>query len=271
MCFRIAFLVVLLLFSCTFAIAEDQLKEYASFMDRFYYLDKQDFNSISCEIYLPTFNNLLSQTKEQLKNRTDAIEITENISDFRLIINKKNGLTFIRPHLEIKIISEEKIKDRKKLELGNEYLRQGFREQIEGAILMLEGLFGTYTSPKIDLLKIKQISRNNNEFKVVYEINNYHNTEIYSENRGTSEQISNGVKTLTKSEFQTIDDKLITKSADIHTDDSVNTQDMKITIEYQKINTIILPSKIVVQAKIALPASYMEGQSEIFLRNCKID
>jgi hypothetical protein len=271
MCFRIAFLILLLLFSCTFAIAEDQWKEYSSFMDRFYYLDKQDFNSISCEIYLPTFNNLLSQTKEQLKNMTDAIEITENISDFRLIVNKKSGLTFIKPSIDIKIISEEKIKDRNKLELGNEYLRQGFRSQIEGAIQMIEGLFGTYISPKRDLLKIKQISRNNNEFKVVYEINNYHNTEIYSENRGSSEQISNRVKTLTKSEFQAIDDKLITKSADIHIDDSVSTQDVKITIDYQKINTIILPSKIVTQSKIALSASHMEGQNEIFLRNCKID
>jgi hypothetical protein len=268
---RIFFFALLLLLNYNFARAEEHWKEYSSFMDRFYYLDKQSFNNISCEVYLSTFNDMLAQTKEQFKCIEDKIYITENISDFKLNLNKEDGLLFVKPSLDVKIISEEGIEDRTKVDSGMEYLRTGFKMYVEGTIHILEGLFGMYISPNSESLKINQISRDDNKFKVVYETNGSHNTDVYSGDRCVSEQISDNIKILIKSEFTAVDNKLITKIADIHIDNAGNIQDVNMIIDYQKIKTIVLPSKIVSKAKIAFPDAQMEGQSEIFLRNCKVD
>ena len=57
----------------------------------------------------------------------------------------------------------------------------------------------------------------------------------------------------------------------MHLDNAGSIQDVKMTIDYQKVDKIVFPGKIVTQFKTAFPAGQMEGQSELFLRNCKID
>ena len=202
-CIKMFFLSLLFLLNCNFVNAEEQWKEYSSFMDQFYYLDKQSFNNIVCEIYVPAFNNMVTQTKEQLQDIKDKIEIKENVSEFKLNLNKENGFTFIKPSLDIKIISEEGMKDHTKADTGIEYMKTGFKMHVEGTMHILEGLFGMYISPNSEQVKIKQISRDNNEFKVVYDIDGYQYTDIYSGNRCVSEQVSNSqkIKILIKSEF----------------------------------------------------------------------
>lgn len=269
----VAFFIISLFLNCPFAIAEEKWEIYSSFMERFYYLDKQSFNNISCEIYVSPLNEMLADTKEQFKKIEDKIKISDNITDFRLNLNEEKGLTFIKPSLDVKIISEEEVKDRTKLDLGIEQVRLGFKMYVDGTIHALEGLFGMYIAPKKESLKINQILRNSNEFKVIYETDGYTYTDVYSGDHCVSEEVSNSknIKILVKSEFTKVDDKFIVKIADIHIDDSGSIQDATMTIDYQKINAIVFPSKIVSQSKIRLPAGHMEGRMEIFLKNCKVD
>jgi hypothetical protein len=272
-CIKIFLLSLLLLLNYNFANAEEQWKEYSSFMDQFYYLDKQNFNNIVCEIYVPVFNDMVKQTKEQLQDIKDKIEIKENLSDFKLNLNKENGFTFIKPSLDIKIISEEGLQDRIKVDKGIEIMKTGFQMHLEGTLNLLKGLFAMYISPDSEQLKIKQISKDNNAFRVVYEIDGSQYTDIYSGNRCVSELVSASQKNkiLIKSEFMTINDKSVTKTADMHLDNAGSIHDVKMTIDYQMIDKIVFPAKIATQFKAVFPDGQMEGQSELFLRNCKID
>jgi hypothetical protein len=92
--------------------------EYLKFMEQFYYLDKQDFNNITCKIKVSIINNTLSAIKVFLKSFKNSVKIEENIDKFTLNFNSKIGLTFDLPIFEIKIISEEKIANPTQVKTG---------------------------------------------------------------------------------------------------------------------------------------------------------
>ena len=182
---RIWLSLLLSLLICSTAIA-GQWEDYSKFMDRFYFLDKQNFDNVSCRVVLSTLDEMLSNIKIQLKPLEDKIKIIEDISEFKLNFNRTHGLSFNLPSFDARIISEEGIRDRDQVERGIKYMKNGFQMQIDGVTQMIRGLFETYLSPKESDYNIKEVTISGDEAKMVYEKEGNEFTDIYSKNECNS-------------------------------------------------------------------------------------
>ena len=86
--------------------------KYLQLTNRFYRLDVQNFNNISCRIEVSQIENQIKPTLELVsKSMQDKVEIKENLADFSLTYSKNGGVSIFYPSLDVKIISEEGMAD----------------------------------------------------------------------------------------------------------------------------------------------------------------
>ena len=262
--------VILLLSLSTSLSAADNWQKYSTFMDRFYYLNKQNCNDISCRIKVSTLDTSLAQVREQLKSLKGKIKITENISEFSLNFNKDSGLTFNLPSFDVKIVSDKGIKDREQVETGIKYMKQGFQMQIDGATTTIRGLFASYIFPKREDLNIKAITVNKDEAKIIYETGQSKVTEIYEGKTCKQIMQSPSISSQTNLKFRDVGDKLLVDTADVTLKLVDATIDSKTSVEYQEVKGISFPAKLVTDFKMEFKNQKMEGQVIIFFENCEV-
>lgn len=266
---RIWFPLLLSLLICSTAIA-GQWEDYSRFMDRFYFLDKQNFDSVSCRVVVPSLDEMLSNIKTQLKPMEDKIKITENISEFKLNFNRTHGLSFNLPSFDARIISEEGIRDRDQAERGIRYMKNGLQMQIDGVTQTIRGLFETYLSPKESDYNIKEVTISGDEAKMVYEKEGSEVTDIYSNSECNSTVIMPSGKTQSNIKFTIVGDKLIMHNASIQLSQTSMSTSTDISIYYKKVKSIIFPTKITGKSKVVMQNMTQEGQLEINLVDCMV-
>jgi hypothetical protein len=262
--------IILFLSLSTSLSAADNWQEYATFMDRFYYLNKQNFNDISCRIKVSSLNDSLAQVREQLKPLGGKIKIVENISEFSLNFNKDSGLTFNLPSFDVKIVSDKSIKDREKVETGIKYMKQGFQMQIDGVTTTISGLFASYILPKREDFNIKAITVNKDKAKIVYEMGQGKFTDIYKGKTCKQIMQSPSISSQANVTFRDVGEKLILDMADVTVKLVDATIDTKMSVEYQEVKNIVFPAKLVTDFKMASKNQKQEGQIIIFFENCEI-
>ena len=240
-------LLLSLLISST-AIA-GQWEDYSRFIDRFYLLDKQNFDNVSCRVVLSTLDEMLSNIRTQLKPFEDKIQITEDISEFKLNFNRTKGLSFNLPSFDIRIISEEGIRDRDQVERGIKYMKDGFQMQIDGVTQMIRGLFEAYLSPKENDYNIKEVTIRGDEAKMVYEKEGNEFTDIYSKNKCNSTVIMPSGTAQSDMQFTIIGDKLLMDNASIQLSQTSMSSNTNVFINYKEVKGIIFPTKIVSKSR----------------------
>lgn len=253
------------------SVVASQWDAYSQFMDNFYHLDDQKFNNISCGISVSLLDNTLAHLKTQLKALEGKLEIEESVSEFRLNYNRHEGLTFQLPSFDVRLISEDEIKDRNKVETGIKMMKQGFQHQVDGAVQMIEGIFKSYLSPCKKDVKIKQLSIGPDETTIIYEESGNTGTDIYSGKTckskvtGAFGQIESDIR------YATTGKKLIIESADICIEQGMSTSTSKVVVEYQTVGSIILPKRIRTTTKQVMQGLQQQGQFDITFTDCKID
>jgi hypothetical protein len=261
---------LLSLLICSAAIA-GQWEDYSRFMDRFYFLDKQNFDNVSCRVVLSTLDEMLSNIKTQLKPMEDKIKIIEDISDFKLNFNRTHGLSFNLPSFDARIISEAGIRDRDRVERGIRYMKNGFQMQIDGVTQMIRGLFEAYLSPKESDYNIKEVTISGDEAKMVYEKEGSEVTDIYSKNECNSTVIMPSGKTQSNIKFTIVGDKLIMHNASIQLSQTSMSTSTNFSINYKEVKSIIFPTKIISKTKVVMQNVVQEGQFEINLVDCTVE
>jgi hypothetical protein len=266
---KIIFIILFISLSTSLSAA-DNWQEYSTFMDRFYYLNKQNFNDISCRIKVSTLDASLAQVREQLKPLEGKIKITENSAEFSLNYNKDSGLTFNLPSFDVKIVSDKGIKDREKLETGIKYMKQGFQMQVDGVTTTIRGLFASYILPKREDFNIKKITVNKDKAKIIYEAGQSKFTEVYEGKTCKQIMESPSLSSQTTIKFRDIGEKLILDMADVTLKSIDATTDTKMSVEYQEVRNISFPAKLVTDFKMEFKNQKMEGQVIIFFENCEV-
>lgn len=270
---RFAFLFIFILVICTSAFADDWEK-YSEFADKFYYLDKQPFEKISCQIKLST----LDITRKQLSvltSTSDAIKVSEDFDNFTLTMDRDRNITFNRPSLDIEVVSGEKNADLEKMNSQIKYMKDGFQMQIDGAVVMLKELLeGIFLPRKDEYSNLTFRQEKDGTIKVAYKKDNFDVTEVYKDAVVSQTAINSKMNSEGKIYFQELKGKLIVRKLDgkvkIQDASEINTE---ITVEYQELGSIILPEKLNVKTKMGIPGQNfnLEGDFNIMLTNCKIN
>jgi hypothetical protein len=266
------FLIAVFLILPTSAIA-DKWDKYVLSMDRFYNLDKQNFESISCDIEVPLTKNQVKQLHDQFDQMKDKVELEENLTAFRMTYTKKTGLTFNQPALNIKIISENGMSDPAKVKKGIEMVETGFKHQIDGTIMQLQGLFDGLDTLKKSEYKIKEIKDDGRSYTAEYEKGGNNITEAFLHNQRNVIQISkNGDKISSTEYYKSINgnNKLLLTGVQADINNAMGNIEMSVTISYEKLKGIFFPTHTSNHIKQVIQTLKQEGQFDIYLRNCTV-
>ena len=125
---RFVVLVLIIFLSLTFLAygSESEWEKFIELKERYYYLDKQQFNEISCIVEVPLIVNLIEQIKKQLAPLKENVEIRENPSTFVLTYSPQSGLSFSNPEFDIILKNKEGIADPERVNNG---IKNGFAGQ----------------------------------------------------------------------------------------------------------------------------------------------
>jgi hypothetical protein len=266
------FLIAVFLILPTSAIA-DNWDKYVLSMDRFYNLDKQNFESISCDIEAPLTKNQVQQLHDQFDQMKDKVELKENLTAFRMTYSQEAGLTFNRPALNIKIISEKGMSDPSKVKKGIEMVETGFKHQIDGTIMQLQGLFDELDTLKRSNYKIKEIRDDGRSYTAEYEKEGNTITETFLHNQRTVKQISRNGDTISSTEnYKSINDnnKLLLTDVQAEINNAMGNIEMSLTISYEKLGGILFPTHTSNHIKQIIQTLKQEGQFDIYLKNCTV-
>ncbi|MEI8349973.1 MAG: hypothetical protein WCI77_07450 [Candidatus Omnitrophota bacterium] len=249
----------------------DQWNRFLKFTEQFYYLDKQNFNNISCDISTAFINNLLSTVETQLKSFENNLTVENSIDTFRLKFNKEKGLTFNLPKFDIEIISEQGMTDPVRVKSGISTMKNGFDNAVKGATDMIRGIFESYISPKRNEYEIIEISESEKGTKLIYKHKGYTVTDLYSGTHCESTQTNGMVTIHATEEYKKVDGKLLLDKGSVTMDQGVQSMSSDITVEYQQIGSIYFPSKIKNDTKISMGDIKSEIPIEVIFKNTKVD
>lgn len=243
--------------------------EYLQVRSRFYYLDQQDFNDISCKVEAPTLTNLISQAQLALTPFKDNLEVQDNLSDFRLNFNKSTGLLIDSPKLDIRITSGSGLPDPASLRSGIQSLKTHFKRSLDSVEAMLRSIFVFYTFPKKQD-EITQVVEDNGIYTFIYRKEGIEVIEIYSGNQIERKQTETGGEILSmENHVKTADGKLILKDANMSINQPMVNIDTNVSVSYQEIGSIVFPSHIVSHSKQSIQSMRTEVQIDIYLKDCK--
>ena len=263
--------VLLLLVVAPLQANADTWNDYLQVLNKFYTLDQQEFESVSCNIEVPMINNLLSQLYTRFSDVRDKIVIKEDLKKFSLIYRKSGELTINYPTFEIRIISEEEVADPIKVRSGIEMINTGFKIAIEGAVSQIKSIFEELGMPKRDQYKIEEVKNDNSVYTVKYEKHNSHFTEIYSDNQRKVIGVGNDGKMSSSENYEKAPNgKLVLRNAHVTVDAPMSKTEMDISISYEELKTVYFPTHISSHFNQSLQTVRQEGQTDIFLKNCDL-
>jgi hypothetical protein len=248
----------------------DDWDDYLTAKDHFYYLDKQNFNSITCTIESKMLSDMLKQTKSLPFK--DNLKIVENTSEFSLKFDKSSGLQINRPNIDITIISEKGIADPAKAKQGVAMMKDGFSQQVDGIEMTLEGFFGIYQSHKKESYTIIQETTPDGTPIFIHKKIGGEFTETISSDQVIIKGSNAGLEIESIETYEkTEKNKLIFKQGYTKTTQPMGSTNTEISVAYQKIGSITFPELISIIFTQHLQAMNLEGTSEIRLSNCKLN
>ena len=270
--FAIQTLIIFVLFSFSSYGSESEWEKFKQLKDQYYYLDKQQFNEISCVVEVPLMANLIEQIKKQFGSLEKQIEIKENLSGFVLTYNRKTGLSFSDPEFDIILKSKEGIPDPEKAEDGIGMMKTGFKKHVTGVKNILKGLFDDYSYPKQENYKDLIVTKNNDAFIAKYFRQNSKFTEAYSGNTiDVSKEANSFAIRSTQNYVTTLNKKLIIGNGSASINQPTGNMKMDLSIEYQQIGNIVFPKKIKAIFEQTIQSISQKGTFDILLKNCQIN
>jgi len=248
--------------------------KYLQLTNRFYRLDVQNFNNISCRIEVSQIENQIKPTLELVsKSMQDKVEIKENLADFSLTYSKNGGVSIFYPSLDVKIISEEGMADPVKAKKGLEMMKDGFKQAIDGTATVLKELFEEYETPKISKYKIKEIKEYEKTYVVKYEHDNSNYIETCSNNQCKVKQTNSfGIEGSSVNNYKNIaENKLLLTDAHVTMNsNTVGNMEINMTANYEKVKDVIFPAHYEVHVKQSSQAANLEATLDIYLKNCTL-
>lgn len=256
--------------------AADDWEDYLAFKSQFYYLDDQEFNSITCNIESPMLAEMVKQTKAQLSPLKDNIEVVADLSGFSMSYSKSysksGGLQINRPELDVVIKSEEGLADPAQARKGVDMINSGFKQVVDGLSMQLSGTLEEYTAPNREDFDELKLANAKEGLTFTYKREGSDVTETFSGNRLEIKSVNVGGEMHALQNYaRTGGDKLILKDASVTINQQVGKVESGILLTYQEVGSVIFPKSIVTNISQEIQSIKQEGQMEIYLKDCKVN
>lgn len=246
-------------------------KSFLKVKDRFYYLDRQEFNEISCMIDVPLMRNVIKQMNDQLAPVKENVEIRDDLSLFRLTFRPESGLSYSDPQFDITVKSMEGVADPERAKEGIRMMKMGFNQQVLGVKNILDGLFDDYQYPKREKYKNLAVTAGKDSLTAEYTHENRKTTESYSGNVIEIIQIGSSDKIESNQKYIPLaDGKLIFNQGIASIRQPSGDMEVDISIDYQNIENIIFPEKIQTSFQQTIQSITQSGTIDINLIKCKL-
>lgn len=250
---------------------EAEWEKFMKLKDRYYYLDKQQINEISCVIEVPLMTNIVEQVKKQLAPFQNKIEIRENLSSFVLTYSPKTGLSFSDPEFTIILKSKEGIADPARVNNEIGMMTTGFKQQVDGVKNILSEIFDNYCYPLKEKYKDLVVTKNKGGFIVKYIRENSNVTENYLGNTIETSQDGLSAKiNATQKYLATSNNKLILEEESALITQPAGTIKTDLEIEYQEVENIVFPKNIKALVEQNIQTISQKGTIDINLKYCEI-
>jgi hypothetical protein len=238
--------------------------EYRTFLNGYYLLDNQKFESVSCTVVNPVIQPTLDQLKPLEKN----VKITESFNQFRLSYTRNGTPQLKFPKFDIEIISKEGMASPEKAEEGIKMIRDGVEHIISGSGQMISGLFDEYMLPKQSTLKNFKFHQENNESYVSYEKSGSQVSNRYSGQGRETTQHGSNLEAQSQDQFSKLGSTLaLTSSAFTITQGQVKIKGT-LKVEYQTLGASNFPSHISGTTSIDGPNFHQQGVVDVFFKDC---
>ena len=253
--------------------ASDKWDEYATFVNRFYFLDAKPVNGISCKVIVPILGESLKMLKSQLEPiEKNSIQLTENFSDFRFKWSKTLGVSFDLPSFDAKILSEEGLGNRNDIESMLNKVKKGIQLQIAGAAAVIKGIFEALISPKRHEVIIKEFMKTQNQVEISYERGGVIGNQLYSDTNLQEKQTGQNFEMQSSTTFtRTDDDKLVPTTMTAKINQAGNHTSTDFVLDYQTIDAITFFRQITATNKIETPLMKQEFKVDILFQDCKVE
>lgn len=248
----------------------DTWEDFQEFSNGFYFLDDQNFKSLSCTIALPEFQDMLNENRNQIQAAGKHLLIEENLTDFRLVFSKNGSLIFIKPDLTIQIVETE-APDKDNLETGARMIESGFKTTVDGAVMTLEGLFTSYVRPDRPEYRLESFLRENSKTFIRYEQKGMLTDVVCSGMECTRTILTATADVESNEVYALVDGQKILQTMQGVIKQSQQTIATDLSITYQLVRGLRIPQKVNARATITYPMGTMNGAFSIILKDCQVE
>ena len=253
------------------SLSNDPWNDYEKFLQQFYFLSEQSFEQIECQVVLPEVEQMLNQQSQQLKEASKgAAEIISNLNNFRMTYSKSKGLSFNEPSVEIKVTSEDFIKDRQKFETGKQAIINGYNQTIKGTIQTIQGVFDDYIEPDKNRISLSSFNLSGERAEYKYKQESMDVTRVCEKNHCTSSSKNAQMDVESDENYDKVGDKLAIQSASATMKQPGTEIHLKTNIKYQQVRDLFFPSSISSDLQMQTSMAKTEGKFDIQFKDVKV-
>lgn len=248
----------------------DTWEDFQKFNDDFYFLNDLDFNTLSCTVALPEFQDMLNENRNQIQAAGKNLIIKENLAQFRMVFAKTGSISFTKPEIIVEFIETDASK-KATLETGIRMIESGFKTTVDGAVMTLQGLFSSYVRPAPPEYKLDTFQREDDNVYMTYEQQGMP-TDVVCTGLQCTRTISTSTTDIVSLEtYEISGSKMFIQ--DIHGTMEQAQQkivsDMSIT--YQLVRELRIPETISASSTVTYSMGNFNAAFSIKLRNCQVE
>jgi hypothetical protein len=251
------------------AVWADEWEEFNRYIDRYYFIDDHEFEEITCTISVDQLDKLMDYIRSNIVKLPGAV-IRENLSDFQLVFKKGSVVSFKKPSIEIQVPNDQDSSMNQRRQMGARMVKEGFDTTVNGTVMVLEGLFESYTRPRKPRFSLESFSRDQEKAEYTYLFQGQEFSTRCAGNQCVSNFTSGGTTVESTETYDLGNGKHMLRTSRGVLTDSLNTITSTININYMTLGNIVFPATISGSTQMHSNATSMEGQIGITLKDCQV-
>jgi hypothetical protein len=128
--------------------------KFTDYLSEYYYLDGEQFNEITCEIYPSATKSLTSNIQRDIEYQNLGLEIIENANDFKFTRKNTGEISFQKPEFDIRIPQPYYHQNIEEIEKWVNDVKSYYVQTIESVSVAAGAFFNFLKKPGKDDLKL---------------------------------------------------------------------------------------------------------------------
>ena len=248
----------------------DSWEEFQKFNDTFYFMDDQQFLILTCTVVLPDLEDMLKESRDQIRAAGKNIIIKDSLSDFTLILPRKGNPSFFRPDISVELIGTQ-APPGPDFERSAQLVDRGFQTAVDGAVMTLEGLLGSFKRPDRPEYRLETFQGQDDRVFMSYELKGVFTEVACSQMECTRTALSTTTEARSTETYVLVDGKKVLQTISGTIKQSRQTVETELSLTYQTIEGLRVPFMIRGTSTMSHATGSMEGNFNMYLKDCKVN